>query len=380
LEGLIPFCAKCALLLPYRHRAGWRRSCCSMPMKLIHRLIGSLIAAAALAGAAHAQNVRILGRSDPVPTGGFAIQWPSSGFEATFDGPTLKATIFDWGSNWLNVEIDGKTSPLALEEGSRTYTLFDGAPGRHTIRVTRRTASNVGITRFENVEAAGLHPTSAPDHRIMVIGDSFASGFGVEGVNEKCAYSHQTQNADLAFPALLGRTFGADIHVIATDGRGLIRNWTGEDPTMSTLAWQTLPDGATSWTPQSYKAQVIVVNLGTNDFTASDPGESFDAAYVFMLRRLRATYPDALIVGSIGGSLWGKRFAAARTSISDAIDLVRKEGDANVRFVEFKLRSGPGRYGCDYHPGQRAQIEMAAALEQEISNSLGWTTTNRAAD
>ena len=67
-----------------------------------------------LDGAAHAEGVRILGRSMADPAGGFTIQWPSSGFEATFTGTQLTATIDDWGSNWLNVEIDGVTTRLDL--------------------------------------------------------------------------------------------------------------------------------------------------------------------------------------------------------------------------------------------------------------------------
>lgn len=338
----------------------------------MNRLIACVAATVAFAGAANAQNVRILGRSEIIAGGGFAIQWPSSGFEATFEGGTLKATIYDWGSNWLNVEVDGVQSKLELDEGTQTYTLFQGAVGPHKIRVTRRTGTDVGVTRFENIEADALKPTTAPDRRMLVIGDSYASGFGVEGPNEKCTSTHAIQNSDLAFPALTAKAFGADVHVVAADGRGLIRNFAGHAATMGTLAWQTLADGDTAWAALAYDPQVVVLNLGTNDFTESDPGAPFDDAYVYTLRRLRVAYPKATIIASIGGSLWGKRFTAAKTSISDAVDFLNKEGDANVKFVEFKLTAGQGRYGCDFHPGVRGQSEMAAALEQEIEKTLGW--------
>lgn len=348
-----------------------------MFMQHAFRLIASLVTAAALAGAAHAQNVRILGRSELDPTGGFSIQWPSSGFEANFNGTTLTAVINDWGSNWYNVEVDGVVTPLGLEEGTQSYVLFSGPRGSHTIRVTRRTGASVGITRFESVTSDGaIEPAQAPDRRMLVIGDSLASGHGVEGENEKCSYTYASQNSDLAYPALLGRTFGADVHVVAADGHGLIRNFAGNDPGMNVLTWQTLADSKTAWAALAYEPQVIVIGLGSSDFANSDPGDPFDDAYVFMLRRLRVAYPEALIVGAIGGTLWGKRYEAVKTSISDAIETVRQDGDGKVRFVEFKLTAGPGRYGCDYHPGKRGQAEMAAALASEIEKSLGWSGKN----
>jgi hypothetical protein len=352
-----------------------------MFMQRTLRILGCLVAAVALAATANSQNVRILGRSKIEPDGGFSIQWPASGFEATFEGTTLEASIYDWGSNWLNVEIDGVISKLALGEGSQTYTLFKGARGTHTLRVTRRTGTDVGVTTFEKVKSDGrLQPTTTPERRILVIGDSFASGHGVEGANQSCSYSYDTQNADLAFPAILARSFDADLHVVAADGRGLIRNYAGDQPAMNAIAWQTLAEGETAWAALAYQPQVIVVNLGTSDFTESDPGASFEDAYVLMLRRLRQAYPEALILGSIGGSLWGKRYVAAKTAISDAVGLINRDGDKTVRFVEFKLTAGPGRYGCDFHPGKRAQTEMATDLAYEIEKSIGWKSPLKSLD
>lgn len=342
-------------------------------MKHAVRLTASIVAAAALAGVANAQNVRILGRAEVNPQGGFTIQWPSSGFEATFTGPTLKAAIYDWGSNWLNVEVDGAMTKLSLDEETKTYTLFDGQPGQHTIRVTRRTGAQVGATRINSIEAEGLQATKASERRILVIGDSYASGFGVEGANETCKYSHDTQNAELAYPALLAKEFGADIHVAAVDGAGLTSNYSGDGPAMNTLAWHTLPDESSrAWAALAYQPQVVIVGLGTYDFTKGDPGQVFDDAYVFMLKRLRQAYPDALIVGAVGGSLWGKRYLAEKTSVADAVEFVRNSGDPNVAFVEFTPTNGPGRYGCEFHPGARAQAEMAERLGTEIGKRLGW--------
>src|SRR6185295_13188435 len=133
-------------------------------MKHALRLIPALALMAAAIGAAEAQSVRILGRSEPNPAGGFIVNWPSSGFEARLNGTRLTATIQDSGRNWLNVEVDGVVTPLELKQGAATYTLFSGPFGHHTIRVTRRTGAPVGSLRILDIRADGhLEPTPAPD-------------------------------------------------------------------------------------------------------------------------------------------------------------------------------------------------------------------------
>lgn len=349
-------------------------------MRAFFRLLSVLAVAASLAGTAQAQNVRILGRSEPVANGGFGIQWPGSGFEVQIRGSRLTAQIEDWGANWLNVDVDGEVSQVQLKEGSWEYVLFDGLIGTHTIKVTRRTGTPTGVTRILDVSADGpMLPTEAHARRMLVIGDSVVSGYGVEGEDQYCRYSHATHNHDLAYPALTAQNVNAELHTIAADGRGLIRNFAGDEPTMSDVAWRELPDSKTPWARLAYRPQVIVVNLGAADFAAGDPGDVFDSAYVDLLSRLRETYPQATIYGVVGGMLSGDTYAAARNSVLGAVNARRDAGDKLVHFVEFSIPASSRRFGCDWHPGIDAHRQMAETLELAISRDLGWKPAGRSA-
>jgi lysophospholipase L1-like esterase len=342
-----------------------------MNMKQLPRLAASFAVIAAVAGAAEAQNVRPLGRT--VSEGGvLTIQWPGSGFEARFEGKSFRATIDDYGDNWLSVEVDGVASRIDLDEGVNNYQLFSGEPGLHTIRVTRRTGSLTGPTSFISLKADKLNKTEESARRILVIGDSVASGFGIDGKDQTCAYSYDTHNADLAYPSVLGRTFGADVQTVAVDGHGLIRNYTGEGDTMRTLAWQTIQDDERPWPAASWKPQVVVVNLGTNDFDKGDPGDEFDASYISLLRKVRYAWPEAEIYGSIGGQLYGGIYKSAKFSVFGAVEAVRNAGDKKTHFVEFTPPATGRRYGCDWHPGVDAQKYIAGQLQAAITKDLGW--------
>ena len=351
-----------------------------MRMTQLSRVFSALALAVALAGAAHAEGVRILGRSMANPGGGFTVQWPSSGFEAIFTGTQLTATIDDWGSNWLNVEIDGVVTRLSLKPGVNTYTLFSGAAGQHTVRVTRRTGAQVGPTRILGVRTKGgeLNPTATPERKILVIGDSVTSGYGVECLERTTRYSVDSQNADLAYPSLLAKTFGADLQSVSVDGRGLVRNFAGNDETMELTAWRTLPDVGAAWPTSKWQPGAIIVNLGTNDFVGGDPGEKFDTAYVSLLRRLRAAYPDAEIIAAFGAMLDGANYAAAKTSITEATKTMQSD-DPRISVLEFKPANSPQRYGCDWHPGIDAHRDIADQIQAVLTKRLGWAGKTKAA-
>src|SRR5207253_1331322 len=81
------------------------------------------------------------------------------------------------------------------------------------------------------------------------------------------------------------------------------------------LLWErTLAEDASSrWPFPAPPPDVVVVNLGTNDFWKGDPGPSFETAYTAFLVKIRARYPAAPIIAALGPLLDGEKLTATRT-------------------------------------------------------------------
>ena len=54
-----------------------------------------------------------------------------------------------------------------------------------------------------------------------------------------------------------------------------------------------------AWDFNLFQADVVVLNLGTNDFIFNNPTEAeFRGAYLDLLRTVRSKYPSALVFGA----------------------------------------------------------------------------------
>ena len=161
------------------------------------------------------------------------------------------------------------------------------------------------------------------------------------------------------------------MELISVDGRGLYRNYEGEAPTMASVMWRTLPSEEALW-PGDFRPQLVIVNLGTSDFGDGDPGPRFKEAYVATLGRLRAAYPGASIIATIGGMLEKPKLAAATAAIEGAVAVRRGAGDLRTSFVVLDPPLKGRRYGCDWHPGLDGQKSMAQTLQGAVTAALGW--------
>ena len=113
---------------------------------------------------------------------------------------------------------------------------------------------------------------------LLFVGDSITCGYGNEISTMKpdaFHYTTQGSNANLAWGAVAARQLDAEYVAVAVSGRGVYRNYSGAAGDLLPVIYdKTLPDDATApaWDIARYTPDVVVVNLGTNDF--SPPGAS----------------------------------------------------------------------------------------------------------
>ncbi|MEJ0059872.1 MAG: GDSL-type esterase/lipase family protein [Terricaulis sp.] len=326
-----------------------------------------------IASACASSSYNTLGRYMAAPDGGATFAWPGSGVEGHFRGTRVIARIEDGGDSIMDLAIDGVITQLPLDPGVRDYTLFEAANAEeHDIRLTRRSEVFSGLTTIHAVTLDGAWlPTTAHAHRILFLGDSITVGYGAAGADQTCRYSAEASPPFDAYSHLTAGAFDADVHVLAISGRGVVRNYDGEAAThMPALLDTALPDHPEFvWDHARFAPELIVINLGANDFSTTGPGDAFEPAYVALLGAVRDRYPNAHIISAFGPE--DKRVAI--DAITRAVGAFNQTQNRPVTFLYLPNATSGHIYGCDWHPGIDAHKVMARALAAQIEHDLGWT-------
>jgi lysophospholipase L1-like esterase len=274
--------------------------------------------------------------------------------------------------------VDGAVEWLQTEPGERDYEVARGlSAGEHTVELYRRPESSQGITTVSAVEVDGeLLPPPIPSRRIAIIGDSITCGYGNEGADRNCGFSAETENHYQTYGAIAARTLQAELMTTCWSGRGMVCNY-GDDADSCSEPFpaiydEILPGEAALWDYSSWQPQLVVINLGTNDFsTASDPtsGE-FTTAYTEFLTRVREDYPTAQVLCGVGPLLDSTDSDTVMASIRSAIAAREAAGDSMVGEIDLTLESVD--YGCDWHPKVSSHEQMAEQVVEAARLALGW--------
>lgn len=324
-------------------------------------------------GVAREPAVHFVGRMDVADPAGPRFAWSGTGVVAEFMGSTVTLRLNDPGTNQFTVVLDGEVAPkLVTVAGQSEYVLASElAAGSHQVEVYRRTEASFGPTQFLGFDFGAdgvLLPPPAVTRRIEIIGDSVSAGYGNEGTLP-CEFTADTENHYLTYGAIAARALGAELSTVAWSGKGVVYNYDADvvDP-MPALYGRVLPQDPASAYDFSAAPDVVLINLGTNDFsTDGDPTtELFAAEYADLLQRVHTAYPDAFILCTVGPLLSGADLDAARAGIAAGVAAFEAAGGSNARAWDMNVPNGTPP-GCDYHPNLETHQAMADAVIDELS-------------
>jgi len=306
--------------------------------------------------------------------------WSASTVRLRFKGTAANVSL--QGSNGVRWQayVNGQPGQVLVNNGKpQLLSLAKDLPeGEHDIVLLKRTEASVGtasILGFQINQGGELMQAKAPPRRIEVIGDSISAGFGNEAADQNEKFSPATENAGIAYGALAARALDAEYVCVAWSGRKL---W--PDKTIPEVYDRIIPQETDSkWDFGKWKPEVVVINLGSNDFSGGNPEEEgWTTAYREFIARVRKNYPEAYIFCAISPMMSDvhSKSKDARTTIIRYVNRVIEEcgkaGETKVALLEFPTQTGALGFGAQWHPSARQHEAMAAVMEKAIREKLGW--------
>ena len=322
------------------------------------------------ASSATLEPIHFVGRFDHSEPSAPSFEWSGSAIWTRFSGTAISAEL-DGAANDFEIEVDGVRQPvLAHPAGDHTHVLVSGlAAGEHDLKLTRRTEAFMASSQFRGFPDATLVPTAPPARLIEMVGDSITCGYGITGAGPGCGFSHDTEAETYAYGALAAAQLGAAHHAICWSGIGVSRNYNDEAGMLMPARYGlTLPqEEASPWT-FSTMPQVVVVNLGTNDFSVNiDPGDRYVNAMIAFIAQIRGHYPAVPIVLVTSPMLGGDAHTAEQHDLMTAA-----ASDPHTTVLDLPVQQADDGYGCDYHPSEITAQKMADQLVVALHDLLGW--------
>jgi lysophospholipase L1-like esterase len=301
----------------------------------------------------------------------YESQWPRAYYETAFLGSEL---YFRVGTNHeiLHVVVDGQPPLILASPEVGVYKVSGLSSGPHAATVLVVTESQSAPNTFGGFGIAADEkplPLKKRPRQIEFIGDSHTVGYGNTSPKRDCTADEvwATTDDSQAFGALTANHYQADYQINAILGRGIVRNYNGFPGDTLPMAYPyVLFDKKQQYADPTWKPQIIVIALGTNDFsTPLNPGEKwktrdelhadYEKTYVRFLQGLRAKNPEAWII------LWATDLADGEVQSEEqrVIQQAKAQGETKLAFVpvDHLLFSA-----CHFHP--------SLADDQTISNKL----------
>ena len=326
-------------------------------------------------------NVVYVGRTQTLADGSVSYNWVGTYLETQFSGSSIAMQASAQGKTYHNVMIDGRLVRKILLQGTQPHriVLAEGlGKGWHTLRLQQCTEGEHGRTTIHGFllnNGEQLRKVPRRQRFIEFYGDSYTCGYGTEGTSHDEPFTLETENCNQAYACIIARYFDADYALVAHSGRGILRNYgapkTQSEGNMFDKHNRLFDaDEAPRYDFSAYKPQLVVVNLGTNDFSplAIPSPEAYVSQYKKLLQSLRTHYGNVPV--------FCIRPQSASRYLQLALDLLEREtaADAHV-FVSHSMNNiidDATDYGASWHPNYRGQRKVAMSLIPQIAHIMGW--------
>lgn len=276
--------------------------------------------AASAASAPNDPNVRYFGRWNTSSSSAYVSEWAGAYLVVGFTGRTVK--LKQRRTIDFFVSIDGGPD-VAYKNVSGTVNLTPTplAAGNHTLRVSYRpiAGSYKGDAVYQGIEidsGARTFAPTVPSKIIEFVGDSITVG------------QQSSKQALTAYGWLTGEKLRTGHTQIAVGGACLHPAADGCLSMREGFLRTGLNLDAPAWNFGRYKANAVVINLGTNDVGHSVTKDQFRTSYVTLLRRAREKYPTAAIFAL--GTFRKRYLPETQAAVKTLVD----GGDRNVWFVD----------------------------------------------
>ena len=352
--------------------------------------------------------VRLLGRQ-PVSQGPVPCFYTASGIECLFTGSELALCLdagFTLYEPWVSVELNGAwIARFPVQPGRSRVTLFRGmTPGvpKHVRVLKDVQAMHDDPDHFLLIEALAFEggdflPLPEPACRLEFVGNSITSGEGALGAVCEEDWIAPFFSAVNHYARMTADALHAEWRIVSQSGWGLLSSW-DNDPRRRVMDYYDTVCGLAAgphnealgaqqpYRFDSWKADAVILNLGTNDDGAmgnppwTDPatGKTYaqrptpehlaelEQAAVDMLKKVRARNPDAWIVWAFGMLGEGRMGAVLRAAVARA---AAECGDSRMCYLALPAAT-PDTMGARQHPGAACHRQAAQVLTERLRSIL----------
>jgi lysophospholipase L1-like esterase len=301
-------------------------------------------------------------------------------FTIAFEG-TEVSILLKSPANVFNVILNGKQIPpldLSTNSDEKHLIAKNLEKGIHVITVAKRTESSQGDDIFKGFAVKGVPKKEAlpfePKLKIEFLGNSITAGYGVLDSVKENTYSPITEDVFSSYAGVAARELKAEIRTVAFSGRGIYRNHpdSKDDRPLPEFFPYVSVNANIPW-DFSWQPDIVVINLGTNDFALGVPDSAkFVDSMVKFAKQINEKYPKAEIV-IIDGPMLNDFYPEGVPSLTlcrDFLDAAKnelaKQGLAVHRF-SLSPQDGSLGYGADWHPSKEQAEKNGKELAQFLA-------------